>query len=209
MTRPPRFLEHASEYVSERVSQRYPERVLRVCCRACLRGIEHSSEHASEHASQRASECVSVCVFECLRVTCPSYASRLCARAMFPFSTLLRNCDSQRNFQVALPSYASEHVTARASKMSSRAVLLSYASEPCLRAMLRNAVSNILSSALGGSRGARIHLEETWRHRCIRMPPSPPCHFNVHWSQNTRRENLRKRAGDMNASEIPKTLRPP
>ena len=132
----------------------------------------------------------------CLRVTCPSYASKLCARAMFPFSTLLRNCDSQRNFHAALPSYASEHVTARASKMGSRAVLLSYAFEPCLRAMLRNAVSNILSSALGGSRGARRHLEETWRHRCIRMPPS-------------RRENLRKRVGDMNAPEFPKTLRPP
>ena len=129
---------------------------------------------------------------------------------MFPFSTLLRNCDSKRNFQVALPSYASEHhVTARASKMGSRALLLSYASEPCLRAMFRNAVSNILSSALGGSRGVRIHLEETWRHRCIRMPPSPPCHFNDHWPQNTRRENLRKRAGDMSAQEFPKTLRPP
>ena len=146
-----------------------------------------------------------------LRAICPSYASKLFARAMFPFRTLLRNCDSQRTFQVALLSYdnASEHVTARASKMGSRAVFLSYASEPCLRAMLRNAVSNILSSALGGSRGVRIHLEETWRHRCIRMPPSPPCHFNDHWPQNTRRENLRKRAGDMNAPEFPKTLRPP
>ena len=107
----------------------------------------------------------------CFRVICPSYASKPCARAMFPFRTLFRNCDSQRNFQAVLPSYASEHVTARASKMGSRAVLLSYASEPCLRAMLRNAVSNILSSALGGS---RIHLEETWRNKFTRMPPPSP-----------------------------------
>ena len=141
MTRPPRFLEHASEYVSERASQRYPERVLRVCCRACLRGIEHSSEHASEHASQRASECVSACVFECLRVTCSSYASKLCARAMFPFRTLLRNCDSQRNFHAARPRYASKHVSARASKRSSRAVLVSYASEPCFHVLFAAYVS--------------------------------------------------------------------
>ena len=153
------------------------------------------------------------------RATLPGCA---CARAMFPFRTLLRNCDSQVNFHAVLPGYASEHVTARASKIGSRAVLLSYASEPCfhalfpvytsepcLRAMLRNAVSNIFSSALGGSRGARVPLEETWRHRCIRMPPSPPCHFNDHWPQNTRRENLRKRVGDMNAPEFPKTLHPP